>query len=87
MYCKNYNGCNNIYKTNKSFVEFECDYAKRNELPIIVLYNFVIADKSMCIDSIKDIAICHTPMKKRTPSGIVWDYSSVKQAFDKLNKA
>ena len=39
MYCKSYKNCDHISKEDKSFVEYECDYAVRNHLPIIVLYN------------------------------------------------
>ena len=85
MYCKRYSTCSDTYKTNKSYVEFECDYAIRHDLPIIVLYNSTYVDKSKCIDSIKNIALCHVPMKKRDYSGqLVWDYKGIKNAFDML---
>jgi hypothetical protein len=82
MYCKAYCTCKYIYKTNKSFVEYECDYAVRNNLPIIVLYNSTKVDKSKCIDSVVNIAKAHAKMKKSDGS---WDYQSVKEAFDKLS--
>jgi hypothetical protein len=81
MYCKNYYDCEYIYKTNKSFVEFECDYAIRNDLPIIVLYNSTKVDKNRCIDSVCDVAKVHAKMKKNLND---WDYQSVKATFDKL---
>jgi MTH538 TIR-like domain (DUF1863). len=85
MYCKNYYNCEYTYKTNKSYVEFECDYAIRNSLPIIVLYNSTMIDKSKCIDSVVDIAEAHARMVKRGTDGkYYWDYQSVKAAFDKL---
>jgi len=85
MYCKSYSYCSNTYKTNKSFVEFECDYAIRNSLPIIVLYNSASANKSLCIDSVVNIAKSHTPMWRIQSDGCkVLDYISVKSAFDKL---
>ena len=85
MYCKSYNYCSNIYKTNKSFVEFECDYAIRNNLPIIVLYNSTYVDKTKCIDSVIYRAKCHTPMLMRKWDGTIdWDYQGIKAAFDKL---
>ncbi|MBD5142953.1 MAG: molecular chaperone Tir [Ruminococcus sp.] len=87
MYCKKYNYCPNTYKENKSFVEFECDYAKRNNLPIIVLYNSTYIDKHKCIDSVVNIAKCHVPMLKREWNGqLMWDYQSVKKAFEKLGE-
>ena len=85
MYCKSYRHCINIYKTNKSFVEFECDYAVRNNLPIIVLYYSLRADKNKCIDSVIYRAKCHTPMLMRKWDGTIeWDYQGIKAAFDKL---
>ena len=85
MYCKAYKYCNYIYKTNKSFIEFECDYARRNNLPTIVLYNFTSVDKSKCIDTVSDIAICHVPMIRRDIGGnLEWNYQSIKRAFELL---
>ena len=84
-YCKNYNYCSYVYKNNKSFVEFECDYAIRNNLPIIVLYNSTYVDKTKCIDSVIYRAKCHTPMLMRKWDGTIdWDYQGIKAAFDKL---
>ena len=85
MYCKSHNYCSYTYKTNKSFVEFECDYSVRNGLPIIVLYNSTYVDKKKCIDSVVNIAKCHVPMIRRNFNGdLEWDYQSVKAAFDML---
>lgn len=81
MYCKAFTTCKYIYKTNKSFVEYECDYAINNDLPIIVLYNSAKVDKSKCINSVRNIAKAHAKMKMSDGS---WDYQSVKDAFDKL---
>ena len=72
-------------ETNKSFVEFECDYAVRHNLPIIVLYNSLRVDKSKCIDSVINLAKCHVPMGMRKLDGTLdWDYQGIKAAFDKL---
>lgn len=85
MYCKSYYYCSNTYKRNKSFIDFECDYAIRHSIPIIVLYNSTVADKSKCLDSVKDIALCHVPMKKSVGYYQTdWDYYAVKNAFDML---
>lgn len=85
MYCKRYSTCSDTYKTNKSYVEFECDYAIRHDLPIIVLYNSTYVDKSKCIESVKNVALCHVPMIKRGFSGqLVWNYQGIKNAFDML---
>ena len=85
MYCKHYFNCSYIYKSNKSYVEFECDYAVRNSLPIIVLYNSTVVNKNLCIESVKNVALCHVPMKKSTGYYQTdWDYQGIKRAFDML---
>ncbi|KMT21892.1 TIR domain-containing protein [Clostridium cylindrosporum] len=85
MYCKAYSYCQYTYKTNKSYVEYECDYAVRNNLPIIVLYNSTTIDKSKCIDSVVKVAKAHAKMVMYgTDNKLYWDYQSVKDAFDKL---
>lgn len=85
MYCKSYSVCDYIYKTNKSFVEYECNYAINNNLPIIVLYNSTKVDKNKCIDAVVDLAKVHAQMIKReTDNKLYWDYQSIKAAFDKL---
>lgn len=85
MYCKDYSGCYYKYKTNKSFIEFECDYALRNYLPIIVLYNSTVVNRSKCIESVVDIAKAHVAMCYRSEDGkCYWDYGKVLEAFNKL---
>ncbi len=85
MYCKEYITCEYIYKTNKSFIEYECDYAVRNNLPTIVLYNSTKVDTSKCIDSVVNVTRIHAKMVMRgNDNKYYWDYQSVKDAFDKL---
>ena len=62
MYCKDYDHCRYKYTLNKSFVEFECDYAVRNKLPIIVLYKSIQVKKSLCIESVVNKTNVHVPM-------------------------
>lgn len=85
MYCKAYGTCRYTYKTNKSYVEFECDYAIKNNIPIIVLYNSTKVEQSKCISSVVDIAKAHRRMIFRHTDGqLYWDYQSVKAAFETL---
>lgn len=92
MYCKKFKqGCPYVRKENKSYIEFECDNAISNELPIIVLYNSWKVDFSLCVESVLYRSRCHVPMKKHVGynAGIhywEWDYEMVKFAFDKLNE-
>jgi hypothetical protein len=87
--CSDYSACTSS-KSEKSYIEFECDGAKRRYcdegLPqIIVLYKSATIDKSKCPNPVKDIALTHAKMRKYENGKYDWDYSSVKAAFDKLN--
>lgn len=83
-YCSKRNNCHYI-RQNKSYVEYECDYAIRNNLPIIVLYNSTTVDKSKCIDSVVSVAKAHAQMVMRGDDNkLYWDYQTVKATFDKL---
>jgi len=84
-YCSKHKSCSYI-RANKSYVEYECDYAVRNNLPIIVLYNSTSIDKSKCIDSVVNVAKVHAKMRYRDNNNkLDWDYQSVKKAFDELS--
>ena len=67
--------------SNKSFVEFECDKAKREydsgKIKILVLYNSSYVDRNKCPISLRNVGI-HKEMK----TGWNWDYNKVKTAFD-----
>jgi hypothetical protein len=83
-YCSYYsNGsCKKGYGiSNKSFIEFECDKAVRDNLKIVVLYNAAKIDKTKCIDAVKDKGT-HAKMQYIENDERYWDYQSVKDAFD-----
>lgn len=66
--------------SNKSFIDFECDKAKRKhenkEIKILVLYNSSTIDRNKCPESVRYIGI-HKEMK----SFGHWDYQKVIEAF------
>lgn len=84
-YCARYrrleNMCfSNKYQNTKSFIEFECDRAKRDyfdeKIKILVLYNSSYVYKDRCPESLRNIGI-HVPMKTNG----IYDYQNVKCAF------
>jgi hypothetical protein len=78
-YCfKNYE-CGST--SNKSFIEYECDKAVRDDLKIIVLYNAATADKTKCPDAVRYTGT-HTPMKHIVYGIREWDYQAVKTALE-----
>lgn len=85
VHCRNYrpwyNYClSSKVQVNKSFVEFECDRAKRDynegKIKILVLYNSSYVFKDRCPESLRDIGT-HAAMK----TGEYFDYQKVKTAF------
>ncbi|SHK42063.1 hypothetical protein SAMN02745163_03763 [Clostridium cavendishii DSM 21758] len=76
-YCFKNNECGST--SNKSFIEYECDKAVRDNLKIVVLYNAATIDKTKCPDAVKNIGI-HTAMCYRKDSKLYWDYQAVKNA-------
>lgn len=66
--------------TNKSFIEYECDKAKRDyergKIKILVLYNSSSIYKYKCPESLRNIGY-HCAMKEQG----VYNYKKVKLAF------
>ena len=74
---------------NRSYIQFECEMAKydwlHNDLQIVVLYNSVNENRSLCPEPLRYVGT-HAPMKKKVTdyfgnSHIEWDYDSVKKAI------
>ena len=66
--------------SNKSFLEYECDKAVRDDLKIVVLYNATSIDRDKCIDAVRDIGT-HTSMMYYKDGSYHWDYQAVKNAM------
>ena len=79
-----YDKCLNGNTTShKSFIEYECDYAKRNinNENIIVLYNSKYIYKSRCPESLREIGK-HIPMMYSGSDGKThWNYNEIKNAI------
>ena len=65
---------------NRSYVEYECDKAVRDDLKIVVLYNAATVDKSKCPDVVKSIGT-HKAMCYYENGQYYWDYQAVKSAL------
>ena len=82
QYCNSYNSwtsaCARGMSVNyRSYIEFECEKAIRDELKIVVLYNATTVDRSKCPDAIKYVGT-HVAMKDRY---YAWNYQAVKDAI------
>jgi len=70
------------YVDFKSFIDFECEKAVKDNMKIVVLYNAGSVDKSKCPDAVKYEGI-HVPMKyyRYDYRRYEWDYQAIKQAL------
>lgn len=85
QYCSSYNswtrGCGKRHLVDyRSYIEFECEKAIRDNIEIIVLYNSCYVDKNKCPDIIKNYGK-HVAMCYRRDGNIYWDYCAVKNAI------
>lgn len=71
--------CARGYSTDyRSFIEFECEKAVRDNLKIVVIYNSSYVDRSKCPEKIRYMGT-HIAAKK--PYTYSWDYDSIKMAI------
>ncbi|MBL0317338.1 MAG: TIR domain-containing protein [Flavobacteriales bacterium] len=87
QYCNSYNSwTGSCARGNsvdlRSYVEYECSKAVRDELRIIVLYKFAAVNTSKCPDAVKDVGT-HVAMLYLKDSKYYWDYQTVKNAITK----
>lgn len=59
----------------RSFIEFECEKAVRDNLKIVVIYNSSYVDRSKCPETVRYKG-AHIAAKK--PYTYSWDYASIK---------
>lgn len=85
QYCRNYNSnakscARGISIDYRSYIEYECEKAIRDNLKIVVLYNAASVDKSKCPDVIKSVGT-HKAMCYINNGTYDWDYQTVKDAI------
>lgn len=75
----NYGMCSKGLTTSrKSYIQYECDKASRDEMEIIVLYNYSYVAKSKCPEVLRNKGK-HVAMKN---SDGTWNYTAVKNALN-----
>lgn len=80
--CPSYNSLTKACKRGycvdyRSYIEYECEKAKHDELAIVVLYNSTRIDRDKCPDCIKWSGK-HAPMLHYENGRLCWDYQTVK---------
>ena len=84
-YCESYNSLTgscvrNYYVDLRSYVEYECQKAVKDNLKIVVLYKAATVDKSKCPDAVRNMGT-HAAMYSYKDSCYYWDYQNVKSAL------
>lgn len=84
-YCPSYSGgtCSRYYSVdNRSYIEYECEKAVKDNLRIIVIYNYANVDKSKCPDCIKYYGV-HIPAYYYANDGkCYWNIARIKEAIN-----
>ena len=86
QYCRDYdsrtNCCDWSHSVDyRSYVKYECDKALEAGIDIVVLYNAACVNRTKCPDAVKYEGR-HVPMKQWKDGKLLWDYQSVKRAFE-----
>ncbi len=85
QYCASKNSWTNAcargnYIDNRSYIEYECEKAVRDNLNIVVLYKAATVDRTKCPDIVKYIGN-HKAMYCFQNGQYYWDYQTVKSAL------
>ncbi len=84
-YCSSYNWgtCSRYYSVdNRSYIEHECEKVIRDNLKIVVIYNYANVDKSKCPDCIKYYGV-HIPAYYYASDGkCYWNIARIKEAIN-----
>jgi hypothetical protein len=83
--CASYNSwtksCARSYNVDyRSYIEYECEKAVRDNLNIVVLYNAATVDKSKCLEIVKNMGK-HVAMCYFKNGQYNWDYEAVKKVL------
>lgn len=86
QYCSSYNygSCRRGYSTDtRSFIEYECEKAVKDNLNIIVVYNYANVDKSKCPEILRYKGDHIKGYYKGTDGKWYWNYQDIKDAISK----
>lgn len=85
QYCDDYNTSQSSCDRGKSvdynsYIQYECKIADRDISNIVVLYNGITVNKSLCPEILKSVET-HVAMVYYEDGEYYWDYSAVKEAL------
>ena len=86
-YCSRYDGrwhdCQSGYSVDqRSFIEFECDYALEHGLKVVVLYNSTRVDRNKCPDALRYTGT-HVAAGCVDRMGTwCWNYPAIRKALE-----
>ncbi|MDO4400596.1 MAG: molecular chaperone Tir [Coriobacteriia bacterium] len=86
QYCPSYTGwCHRGYSAStKSFIEYECEYAVKNGLRIVVLYNMSKPERSLCPEAVRWEGIHLSAWRYDIGDRkYYWDYQEIRNAIMK----
>lgn len=84
QYCTSYGfgSCRRGYSVDtRSFIEYECEKAAKDNLNIIVVYNYANVDKSKCPEILRDKGNHINGYYKGTDGKWYWNYKDIKDAI------
>lgn len=84
-YCRSYStygGCHRPETVDhRSFIEYECDYACKYALNVVVLYNSCYVDRDKCPDSLSCTGRHLAAVYHGTDDHYYWNVNVIKQAI------
>ena len=81
LYLSVYHRCfSNMHVDMRSFIEYECEMAVRDNMRIVVLYNSLSVNKSWCPEAVRYEGQ-HIAAKTNAGNNVDWNYQSIKNAI------
>ncbi len=82
-YCTSYTKyINNCGTDNRSFIEYECEKAVKDQLKIVVIYNYANVDRSKCPECIRYQGTHITAYFKGADGQYYWNISEISKAIN-----
>lgn len=89
QYCQRYNsiwGCpSNTGIDFRSFVEYECEKAVKDDMNIVVIYNYADVHREKCPECIRSVGTHIAAYYWVSEWKREWNYSKIKYAIEKAN--
>lgn len=85
-YCENYSSyyskCKHgMYVDHRSFIQYECEKAVRDNLKIVVLYNYANVDRSKCPEVLRYKGTHVNAYYRAMDGNYYWNYEAIKNAI------